>query len=93
MAVHRRRRGGYPPLSKVTIVGQNEIFPIGKIWLGHFWYTNSWVPDPPPSSSSYPPSNTSLGGNTSCHARVGLSLDGSVWPHRSGSFVDQGDRL
>ena len=21
---------------------------IGKIWSGHFWYTNFWVPDPPP---------------------------------------------
>ena len=23
-------------------------FTIGKIWLGHCWYTNVWVPTPPP---------------------------------------------
>ena len=26
-------------------------FTVGKIWSGHFWYTNFWVPDPPPPSA------------------------------------------
>ena len=50
-AVHCRWRGGPPPpQTKVTIVGKNEIYR-WKIWLGHFKYTNFWVPDPPPPLS------------------------------------------
>ena len=41
---HQRR---VPPETKVTIVGKTK-FTLGKIWLGHFWYTKLWVPDPPP---------------------------------------------
>ena len=51
MAAHHRR-GGEPldptPQTKVTIVGNNEIY-------NREPYTNFWVPDPPS-----PPSNTSL---------------------------------
>ena len=46
---------GPPPLqTKVTIAGRNGILR-GKFLLGHFCYTNFWVPSPPP-----PPSHTSL---------------------------------
>ena len=30
----------------------NGKFAKGNVCLGHFWYTNFWVPDPPPSLSS-----------------------------------------
>ena len=43
-----------PPLQTKVIAGKNEIC-IRKIWLGHFWYTIFWVPDPP-----HPPLCTSL---------------------------------
>ena len=55
--------GGYAPLepppppfqTKVTTGRKTEIT-IGKIWSGHFWYRNFWVPDapftPPPSHAS-----------------------------------------
>ena len=48
-----------PPHTKVTIVGKNEIYK-RKNPIGHFWYTNFWVPDPPHPLFS---SNVSL----SCH--------------------------
>ena len=34
--------------TKVTLVGNNEISHWKKISSGHFWYTNFWVPEPPP---------------------------------------------
>ena len=34
-------------IAKVTIWGRTK-FTIGKIWFGHFGYTNYWVPDSPP---------------------------------------------
>ena len=37
-----------PPLqTKVTIAGTTK-FKREKISSGHFWYTNFWIPDPPP---------------------------------------------
>ena len=53
---------GSPPLpqTKVTIVGKKRKLAIGKIWLGHSWYTNSWVPDQPPPPPRLLSSNTSL---------------------------------
>ena len=53
MAAHRRRRAGGtlldapPPPTKVPIVGKKEIYH-WNIWSDQFWYTNFWVPDPPP---------------------------------------------
>ena len=34
-------------------MGQTN-FTVGKIWSGHFWYTNFWVPGPPPLFSYIP---------------------------------------
>ena len=39
-------------------MGKKAKFTIGKIWSGHFWYTNFWAPGPPRP----PPFNTSLPG-------------------------------
>ena len=44
--------GGLPPSGPPPPSRQ-----IGVIWLGYLWYTNFWVPDPPPPHHS----NTSLG--------------------------------
>ena len=34
------------PQTKGTIAGKTK-FTVGKIWSGHFWCTNLWVPSPP----------------------------------------------
>ena len=55
-------------------------FTVGKIWLGHFWYTNVWVPDPPP-----PPQDPSARGHTGTaaspsHQRLGgVRGSSAVW--------------
>ena len=49
-----RRRVPHPPRPKRPS-WETTKFTIGNMWLGHFWCTNFWVPDPPP-----PLSNTSL---------------------------------
>ena len=63
MAVHRRRRGEGvlppgtpppPPPDQSDHSGKNEMYNRENL-VGHFWYTNFWVPDLPP-----PPSHTSL---------------------------------
>ena len=42
---------GHPPFrTQVTIVGKNEIYH-RENFMGHFWYTNFWDPDPPSSLS------------------------------------------
>ena len=53
-----------PPPTKGTIVKKKTKFTDGKIWSGHFRYTNCWVPSPgmhwkggrypPPSPSGRP---------------------------------------
>ena len=39
-----------PPPDQSDHRGGKTKFAIGKAWLGHFWYANLWVPDPPPLS-------------------------------------------
>ena len=46
-ADNRRRRTLPPPKPKGQSWDKTR-FTIGKIWSGHFWYTNIWVPGPPP---------------------------------------------
>ena len=47
-------RGGTPPpldpplQTKVTIKGNNEIYKRENLVGPFFWYTDFWVPDPPP---------------------------------------------
>ena len=52
-------------------------FTIGKMWSGHFWYTNFWVPDPPP-----PRSNTATSAIGLCTARLGGRPVRCAWKSR-----------
>ena len=57
MAVHRRRTP--PPPDTPSLPDQRDHrvkkakFTIGKMLSGHVWYTNFWVPDPPPPQASF----------------------------------------
>ena len=55
MAVYHRRKGE-PPWTppppfpdQVTIVGENETYNRENLVQPFFWYTNFWVPEPPPA--------------------------------------------
>ena len=45
--------GPPPPRTQISLWERMK-FTEGIIGLGHFWYTNFWVPDPPPSLSDTP---------------------------------------
>ena len=54
-------------------------FAIGKIWWVHFWYTNFWVPDPPPFH--WFPSGGGGGGGQSTRGPVDLPASAAVAGH------------
>ena len=43
---------GPPSPDQSDCGGKKMKHTVGKIWSGHFWYTNFWVPDPPSPPSS-----------------------------------------
>ena len=60
MAVHHGTRRGYPlldppPPRPKGPSWEKRKFTIGTIWLGHFWCTTFWDPDPTPPASHTSP--------------------------------------
>ena len=68
--------GGSPPPGPRCHVGKKMKFTKGNVDLGHFWYTNFWVPDPLPPLLS---SNTLEPGLHSAGAAIGRG--GHPAPH------------